>query len=107
MELKLENAGGLVLWTGAGDLVQVPLDKDERAQCRKALMDALDLLDQTIVKQCTFSMANEQDQFELQNPQHLSDCLGVYDFAPPSAQRESNPEPKLRLVSAGSLLSDC
>ena len=27
MELKLENAGGLVLWTGAGDLVQVPRGK--------------------------------------------------------------------------------
>ena len=107
MELKLENAGGLVLWTGAGDLVQVPLDKDERAQCRKALMDALDLLNQTIVKQCTFSMATDVDQSVIQSPQHLSDCLEVYDFAPPLAQRESNPKPKLRLVSVDPQLSDC
>jgi len=86
MELKLENSEGLVFWTGAGDLVQVPLDQSEHAQCRKAFMDALDLLNQTIVKQCTFSTAIEQDQFGTQSPQHLSDCLGVYDVALPPAQ---------------------
>lgn len=107
MEIKLENSEGLVLWVGAGDTVQVPMDPNERAQCRKALLDALDLLDQTIVKQCTFSTATGPDQFETQSLPHLSDCLGVYDFSPPTAQRESNPKPKLRLVSAGPLLSDC
>ena len=67
MELKIENSEGLVLWTGLGELVQVPMDKDERAQCRKALLDALDLLDQTIVKRCTFATATVTDQCELQN----------------------------------------
>ena len=99
MELKIENSEGLVLWIGLGELVQVPLDKDERAQCRKALLDALGLLDQTIVKRCTFATANAPDQFEIQSPRHLSDCLGVYDSARPLIPQESNPRPKLRLVS--------
>ena len=99
MEVKLENSKGLALWSGHGDIVQVPMDPSERAQCRKALLDALDLLDQTIVKYDTFSTVGEMDESLQQSPQHLSDCLGVYDFSPPSAQQENSPKPKLQLVS--------
>lgn len=106
MELKIENSEGLVLWTGLDDLVQVPMDKDERAQCREVLLNALDLLDQTIVKWSTFSTAAVPDQYERQSLPHLSDCLGVYDFSPPSGQQESTQEPKLQLVSAGPPLRD-
>lgn len=100
MELKIENSEGLVLWTGVGELVQVPLDKGERAQCRKALLDALDLLDQTIVKHCTFATATVTDECELQSPQHPSDCLAIYDFSRPSEQPKGSQERRLRLVSA-------
>ncbi|WP_162619141.1 hypothetical protein [Tritonibacter mobilis] len=100
MELKIENDEGLVLWTGSGELVQVPMDTVERAQCRKALLDALILLDQTIVKRCTFSTAAVTDQCEPQSPQHLSDCLAIYDFSRPSKQPKNSQEPRLRLVSA-------
>lgn len=85
MELKLEDENGLVLWLGKGDLVQVPMEVNERTQCRKMLVDALQILDQTIIKYDTFPTASETDEHWQQSPQHLSDC----------------PEPEPRLVSAG------
>jgi hypothetical protein len=98
MELKIENSEGLVLWTGAGDLVQLPMDRNERAQCRKLLLDSLDLLNQTIVKQSTISMVGETDQGEIQSPQHLSDCRAVYVFSRSSKQPKGREAPKLQLV---------
>ena len=98
MELKIENEGGLVLWTGRGDLVQVPMDKGERDQCRQALLDALDLLDQTIVKWSTFSMEDEMERSEIQSSQRLDGCLAVYDCSPPSRQPRSSRVPPLRIV---------
>lgn len=107
MELKIENSEGLVLWTGFGDLVQVPMKKNERAQCREVLMDALDLLDQTILKYDTFSTEGERDGSWLQSPQHLSDCLEVCCFPLPSEPQSDTQEPHLRLVSAGLPSPDC
>lgn len=107
MEVKLENENGLALWIGPNDLVQIPMDKIERDQCRKALLDALNLLDQTIVKLSTFSTAAEMDQCVKQSPPHLSDCLAVYDSSHPSARQECNPKPKLQLVSVDPPSSDC
>lgn len=107
VELKIENNTGLVLWLGPNDLIQVPMNQSERVQCRKALLDALDLLDQTIVKFDTFSTGAEKDGCWRRNPQHLSDCLGVYDSSLPSEQREGNLEPQLRLVSADPPLKGC
>ena len=107
MELKLENSNGLALWMGHGDLVQVPMDPNERIQCRKALLDALDLLDQTIVKFDTFSTEGETGERWQQSPQHLSDCLAVYDSALPSKRQENSREPMLRLVSAHPQPLDC
>jgi len=106
MEIKLENSNGLALWVGRDDIVQVPMDPDERAQCRKALLDALDLLDQTIVKWSTFSTADVKDQFLKQNQPRLSDCLAVYGSAPPSRRQVGNLGPQLRLVSADLPLKD-
>lgn len=100
MELKIEDLNGIALWVGHGETVQVPMDPDERAQCRKVLLDALDLLDQTIVKWSTFSMGGVLDQCETQSSQHLSDCLAIYDFSHPSEQPKGSQVPRLRLVSA-------
>lgn len=100
MELKIEDDQGLLLWLGPDDLVQVPMDLEERAQCRKALLDALDLLDQTIVKWSISSMASGMDGCEIQTSQYHPDCLAAFDFSHPSKQRADNQEPKLRLVSA-------
>ena len=91
MELKIENESGLVFWVGCGDLVQVSLESEERAQCRKLLLDALELLNQTIVTRSTFSTAAAQDQFEKRSSPHLSDCLGVYDCAPPIKTTRGQP----------------
>lgn len=103
MEIQIRDNDDLVLWIGKGDVVQVPMDKNERAQCRKMLLDALSLLDQTIVKYCTSSMGGAKDLSSQQSPQHLSDCLGVYDFSPPSKQPTGNSTHKLQLVSVDPL----
>jgi len=103
MELKLENSDGLVLWTGSGDLVQVPMDPDERAQCRRKLLDALNLLDQTIVKWSTFSTGGAMGECVIQSSLHPDGCLAVYDCSPPSEQQVSNPLLHLRIVSSDPL----
>jgi hypothetical protein len=100
MELKLENSNGVALWTGSGDLVQVPMDPDERAQCRKALLNALDLLDQTIVKWSTFSTGGEMGECVTQSSPHPDGCLAVYDCSPPSEPQVSSPSRHLRIVSS-------
>lgn len=99
MEVKLENSNGLALWLGSGDIVQVPMDPDERAQCRRALLDALYLLDQTIVKWSTFSTGDEMGERVTQNSPRPDDCLAVYDCSRPSEQPASNPLPRLQIVS--------
>lgn len=99
MELKLENSNGLALWIGPNDQVQVPMDPDERAQCRKALLDALGLLDQTIVKWSTFSTAGEMGERVIQNSLHPDDCLAVYDCSRPLVQPKSSSSRHLRIVS--------
>lgn len=103
MELKVEVNGSLSLWLGPGDLVQIPMDKCERAQCRAMLLDALNLLDQTIVKWSTFSTATEMDAAEIQISQHPDDCLAVFDCSPPSEQQAGTPNGALRIVSSDPL----
>lgn len=107
MELKIENSDGLVLWVGFNDLVQVPMASDERTQCRKVLLDALALLDETIPKYDTFSTVSEMGEPLIQNPQHLSDCRAVFDLSHPSKQQEGTAGPKLRLVSGDPKSMDC
>lgn len=103
MEVKLENSNGLVLFAGAGGTVQVPMDPDERAQCRKVLLDALDLLDQTIVKWSTFSTGAEMGEPVTRSSQHPDGCLAVYDCSPPLARPIDSPTQHLRIVTADPL----
>ena len=96
--LKVEVDDDLCLWLGPDDIVQVPFDGEERAKCRKALQDALDLMDQTIVKWSTFSTASAMGECVTRNSPHLDGCLAVYNCSPPSKQQADSPTLNLRLV---------
>jgi len=100
MEVKLISESGLSLWLGSNEQVQVPMCKKERAECRKALLDALKLLDETIVKYDTLSTGGAMDAPVIQSLPHLDDCLGVFDYSRPSEQLASNPKTRLRIVSS-------
>ncbi|WP_132599166.1 hypothetical protein [Rhodovulum adriaticum] len=106
MDLKLEIDGDLALWVGRDDQVQVTMNPQERAQCRKALLDALALLDQTIVKWSTFSTAGGMGEPETRISQRPDGCLAVFDCSPPSARPEGNPKHALRIVSSDRLSSE-
>lgn len=100
MELKIVLENGLCLWMGPDDEVQVPMCRKERAACRKALHDALNLLDDTIVKYDTFSTVTETDGPEKQSSQHPDGCLGVFDYSPPLERPTGTQETHLRIVSS-------
>lgn len=100
MELKIEIGGDLLLWIGPNGLVQVPMDKKERAACRHALLDAIELLDQTIVKWSTFSTAVETDAVAIRNSLRPDGCLAVFDCSPPSERPADSRAKGLRLVSS-------
>ena len=98
IQLKIEIGGDLALWVGSDDTVQVPMDTNERARCRKALLSALDLLDQTIVKWSTFSTVDVMGERVTRNSQHLDGCLAVYDCSRPSRQQADSLAPNLRIA---------
>ena len=98
MEVKLISESGLSLWLGPNDQVQVPMCKDERAECRKALLDALKLLDETIVKFSTLSTVAEMDAPLIQSLPHLDGCLGAFDYSRPSERSAGNATKRLRIV---------
>lgn len=100
MEVKLISETGLSLWLGPSDQVQVPMNKEERAQCRKALLDALSLLDETIVKYDTLATAGAMGAALIQNSPHLDGCLGVFDYSRPSKQPVGTEVRRLRIVSS-------
>ena len=100
MEVKLISESGLSLWVGPNEQVQIPMCKKERAECRKALLDALNLLDETIVKYRTLSTADETGAPLIQSLPHLDGCLGVFDYSHPSEQPTGNAKRHLRIVSS-------
>lgn len=83
MELKIEINGSLALWLGPNDSVQVSMDLGERVKCREALSNALNLLDQTIVKWSTFSTATATGAAEIRNLPRLDGCHAVFDCSHP------------------------
>lgn len=99
MEVKLISESGLSLWLGPNEQVQVPMCKKERATCRKALLDALQLLDETIVKYDTLSTGGAMDAPVIQSLPHLDGCLGVFDYSRPSEQPTNSPVRRLQIVS--------
>lgn len=97
--VEVRLSGDLLLQIGSGDAVTIAMGKVERELCRKALTDALYLLDQTIVKWSTFSTADEMGEPAPQSSLRLDGCLAVFDCAPPSAQSAGSATQRLRIVS--------
>lgn len=82
-ELSVRVGHDLVLQVGADDTVTVPMDKQERALCRKALEDALLLLSQTTVTRSTFATEAGSDEVSIQTSPHLSDCHATVCYSRP------------------------
>jgi hypothetical protein len=107
MNLKIEDATGLVFWIGSNDMVQVPMRLSERVLCRQVLVDALTLLDQTEVKKSTFSTADGQDRCSQQNELCLRGFREVYGCAHQATPQAGTRKDGLRLVSVDRQQPDC
>ena len=70
MDLRITKNGEALLEISESGEVLIPMDEEERVQCRKALQDALQFLSQTVVTRSTFSTATETDAAWKQTSPH-------------------------------------